>query len=737
MKGINPFERHVEKFVFALFALFVMGVLLLQTGLLGGSRTVKVGSTDFPLDGALAGVKDLALQRQSRLQSDQVASGVPESLPDPVEVFESAKSGDSAPLATLATLGAAALRSESTGSQAPGFELPKGGDARFAELALPKPAAPLTIIFEGTIDPIAVAEIGAPLAAHLPPQQPFDARIVSVESAFDAAALRKSIEAPDAEGVVALPDSFWHGRVELIDVEWTRQQRGSDGQWGDEQILESPPGTQSLRAVATKADFQPGDFKELLDRERTLREDLRHPEFYPTITGRSWTWPSLVRKEIELKEAPEIIALKRELADTRRRLEESRRALERLLNKSPAKKDRDDRGGTPPGKGPPPGGGGGPGGSADASPARDPFEGFPEDLDRIDWPEIPARWLAQGLGGGGGGGRDGDKPEGPSTDEKRKEREALAKKRLEDQIAQLEKREHEILDELAKKGVADKGDLIQTRFAEPHASLASPESEKITLWTHDLSVRPGGAYRYKARVRVTNPYYGQADRLQKDQQRLAEDPFLVSDASEWSEPVAVEPDTVYFVTSASEPGGPLASASRAGAEIYHFFYGYWRKTTVSMTPGDVLAGAVELPAEWTTFTLERDAGQKWIVKDRPAVEKKKPLNTGIFLLDTAAAIGGKSVVQAYFRDPSGDVIVRKPTEEPADTARRARLQTSSVLASSAIVREPGTVETPKPSGEGQQPPDDRDGDAPPIGGGPPKKSPPPPGSPPGPRRERN
>lgn len=750
MKGINPFERHVEKFVFGAFALFVLGVLVMQTGLVGGSRTIKVGSAELPIDGALVGVKEIALQRQTRLQSDQIAQGVPASLPDPTEVFEASKSAAAAPIA-LASLGSSALRAETTGAQPAGLELPKNGDARFAAIKLPTPATPLTNIFEGTIDPITVAELGAPLASLLPPHQPFDARVISVETTFDASALRKSIEEPEGEGFVALPTSIWHGRVEIVDVEWVRQQQNAEGAWGDEAVLGSLPGRASLRPTATKEDFQPADYKDLLDQERALRQEIRRPEFYPSITGRSWIWPSQVRKEIEMKEAPEIVGLKRELAEVRRQLENSRRALDRLNNKGAPKKEKDGKddrgGGAPPNKPPtkgPPGGGGGGGGGGDRGPSAegrapsDPLSGFPEEFDHVQWPEIPTHWLAQGLGGGGGGGGDNDKPQGPSTEEKRKEREAQAKKRLEDEIAKLEKREREILDELAQKGVADKGDLIQTQFAEPVASLASTELEKATLWTHDLTAKPGGTYRYKARVRVTNPYYGQADGLHKDQQALANDPILVSEASDWSEPARIEPDTVYFVTSASEPGGPLASSSRAGAEIYHFFYGYWRKLAVPMTPGDALAGTIDLPADWTTFELERDAGQRWTIKERPPIEKKMPLSTGIFLLDTAAAIGGKGgVVQAYLRDASGAVTVRRPTDEGSDADRRQHLQSSASLASSALVREPGSIESPSLPGGGTQPPPGKDDELPPIGGGSSKPGKEPSGSPPGPKRERN
>lgn len=719
VKGINPVERHVEKLVLAVFALFVLAVLLMQTGLVGGGRTVKVGAADLPLDGALAAVKDVALQRQSRLQSDQVAPGIPPSLPDPAGVFDAALAASTRTPSPLTSLGQSALRLGTDNPDLGLANLPKGGDVRYAELVVPKPMSLIATAFEGTIDPIEVAEIGAPLASLLPPAQPFDARVPCVEATFDAESLRKSIESPIGVGVSALPPAFWQGKVELVDVEWTRSELASGGQWTEETIIATLPGRTTPRDIIAKPDFKPSDFRETLERERVERLNIRRPQFYTTISGSPWVWPSAVKKEAEVLGGEDVARLKRELASVRVEIADLRERLARLGQ--PPRKPGDNPPAPPKGPGGGGGGGGDRGPSADATRRSNPLEAPTNP--NYQWPEFQKHWYAQ-IGGGGGGGP--PEKSGDTTEQRRREREAQAKKAIEDKIDRLVKREQELLAELEAKGVGAQAAIVPTFFDEPLGSLASGEMKQITLWTHDLTAKPGATYRYRARVSVTNPFYGQTDWLRDDQKNLANAPIIKGEVSDWSEPVSVAPSVVYFITSASEAGGPLAATARAAAELYEFFYGYWRRTTVSMTPGDSLAGSLELP-ELQTFELERLAGvaAKFAVKDRPALDRTRSVSTGIFLLDTASVVSGPAgTAQAFLRHAEGSVLARRPASDGPDALERVHYQASANAAATAIVREPGLGTPAAPPGgqgpRGPQAPGNNPGAPPPP---PPKQNP--------------
>lgn len=684
-KGINPFERHVEKAVLAIFAVFVLVVLLMQTGLLGGSRTVNVGGEARPLDRALEGVREQALRRQTRLQSDQVAAGIPASLPDPVEVFDRAMSTSGGPVATLTTLGSQALRLGDEGQSAVVTGLVQSGDSRFAPIRVPVPEKPISAIYEGAIDPIEVASIGASLASLLPPEQPYDARVVSIESAFDAESLRRMIEAPTEAGMLPIPAAMWQGKVELVEIEWIRQQVGPDGQWGGDVVLPALPGRPSLRTLLAKGDFQPGDFKELLDRERVERPWIRRPAFYKTIAGRPWIWPSQAVKEGESHGGDDIASKRRELAAVRQTIEETRRRLERSTT-PPTRPP-----GNPP---PPPPGGGGRGPNADATPGAN--RSWSD-----EWPTIPPHWLAQ-TPGGGRGGRPPENPQNPQSEQIRK--------RLEEQLAKLTQREQELVAELAKLGVGEGAAPLPATFDEPLGSLSSTEMKRITLWSHDLTAVPGVTYRYRAVVKVTNPLYNQSDSLHAEQRSLADAPVLISEPSQWSDPVTISPRVVYFITSATEAGGVLGASARAAAEVYEFFYGFWRKATVSMTPGDSLVGTYELP-ELVTFLVERDEGAagRFIVRDRIPVDRRRTAATDAFLLDTASVVSGAAgTAQAYLREAAGRLVVRRPAGgDSPEAKRRAAFAASAGLAGTAVLQEPGGGPPGPPPGlpPGGSPPD--------------------------------
>jgi len=131
--------------------------------------------------------------------------------------------------------------------------------------------------------------------------------------------------------------------------------------------------------------------------------------------------------------------------------------------------------------------------------------------------------------------------------------------------------------------------------------------ESVDAWTHDLDVVPGAEYRYRLRLGVNNPLFGRAQLLGTEDPELllaAERPIAFSPWSEWTEPIEVDRRSYYFVTAATDRGQlGLASAS-ATVELYQMFYGYYRRATEAVEPGDPLQARFRLPEGLYVFDTD-------------------------------------------------------------------------------------------------------------------------------------
>ncbi len=314
IKGVTIIERHVEKGVLLFFGLFFVAVLAMQLGLLGGARSVKVGGRDVPLDQADAALRSMAEVKRAALESTAVVAGVPDTdaIPSARDQFLAALQSKGSPR-TLASLGTPAfLGSSSAGGEIQAIE---AATAPFALFEPPAPDRPVAAPFGAAIDPLTVAEIGPELAKLLPPAQPFDLRFVSVQSGFDAAKLREILGAPAPEGSRAIPEALWKSLVEILDVQWFRQERLADGSWSEESPLALMPGAPDTRAPLVAPDLGPSSLRGIVEQERTAREFIRRPPFYPTVSGDPWELPA------------KALGIESENADKQRQLEAALRVL--------------------------------------------------------------------------------------------------------------------------------------------------------------------------------------------------------------------------------------------------------------------------------------------------------------------------------------------------------------------------------------------------------------------------
>lgn len=278
----------------------------------------------------------------------------------------------------------------------------------------------------------------------------------------------------------------------------------------------------------------------------------------------------------------------------------------------------------------------------------------------------------------------------------------------------LEKKIKDLEEQLKDLGV-DLDDAPSTSRARSSGSDIKSvlEEESVDLWLHDLGVEPGVTYRYRTRVVVNNPLFRKSSELDPDdadQQALTKDPFASGDWSDWSEQVVVGAQEYFFVTSAEASGGIAGSGAKATIELYKMFYGHYRRSTLSVSPGDALATTVRMSGDLLHF----DSGVIDVQDAAKAVEalagddsgdlpdgiselsSRMTIHLGAYLLDVYTGQGSMqsslgqqlTPMQVVLRDMDGDVIVRSDLGDEASSAYALASESASE-ASKTELRVPG------------------------------------------------
>ena len=154
--------------------------------------------------------------------------------------------------------------------------------------------------------------------------------------------------------------------------------------------------------------------------------------------------------------------------------------------------------------------------------------------------------------------------------------------------------------------------------AEPGESLANilgamgyGGKTKIDLYTHDLRVSPGKAYRYRVRVRVLNPLFSKLT-LNKDQRKGIGKKFLMSSNwSDWSKSVEIKGLKSFHFAKAAGALQPVE------VTVMRFTLGQDLKETFKIRPGDAIGSKVV----------------KTLIIDGKNVDVNIDFNTGATLID--------------------------------------------------------------------------------------------------------
>lgn len=529
---INPIEQHFEKVILAGVSVVLLGVVSMQ--FLTQPNAVKVGNSAEAV--APHRVFD-SIERDAEALLAQMRNPEPDlpAVPDQdvLRRFEQVRTLSLAGEMKLGNFGRAV---EVEGPEG-GLDPTELAATTYAMPALPVPAAIAAATHRGTIDPFE-AIANEELLAYLPAEQPFDALAVSVEGMVDSSALMESLQNdPDGdEGPVRpLPLSWWRGNLDMLGVEVEREERGPDGSWAGQKVIAGMPGGVSVLDEVRAPGLTPADLTQIAQSSRQYLREIAQPAFPRTIAGPEWIRPSEQEADLGLSDTElEIRRRMKELERNDRRIEATKKSLEEA--------------------------GGGGGGVGNEQTGRG----------------------GRGEGGGGGGG---------ATDTTQRRRETLQR-----QLEQFQKTRERIVEQLADLGVLVAEDAQPEQASnEPEPPLPGIlEAAEMPVWVHDFSAAPGKTYRYRMRVVLNNPLFGRGDYLSEGQQASAESATIEGAWSPWSSPIEVETDRHFFVVSASEDD-QLGSGPRAAVEVYEFYYGYWRKGSTTLTPGDSIHASTKLP----------------------------------------------------------------------------------------------------------------------------------------------
>ncbi|MEI7657169.1 MAG: hypothetical protein WCK33_03800 [Phycisphaerae bacterium] len=550
LKGIKPVEQHLEKIVIGVVGAAGLGLVGVQ---FFTPSTVEVGKSQVSVADAFRPAVEASERAKAAMDNAE-----PRLPGEPV-------SGGKSALALGLAAGSAVKTSSTALGVAPNFG--KAASERAvarASYALPQVSSPQSIVghsIRSTVSPL--ERIATPeLASLLPAAQPFDKAAITLESVFDGTSLRHQLETDpdgDAGPLASIPMGWWKdanaaspGMVQVIGVQVERETlRLADGTTPASPVITTVgviPGRVDGLKTWNESVKSLGDVPPMIDEYRRLEEEILRPAYLSTIAGPAW------------KPASELASSSsdggtdgkaRRVSDSRRRLaelDERIAEIEQRIADAPKTDGRRDEG--RPGEGGRSGGGGGGGGG--------------------------------GKGGGGGGGNIA--PTSP-----RKEEPQANKAALERQLAARTEERKRVV-----KTLEELGEQVEVATTSVRGAAAKPllEDQSVRLFAHDLTVEPGAQYRYRMRVVVNNPLFGR--NLQESQRTLADRSLIEGQWSGWSSPVDVDPNEFFFVTSA-EPRSEINRSPKAAAEMYVFYYGYYRVASVSLEPGDMLAGTARLP----------------------------------------------------------------------------------------------------------------------------------------------
>ena len=211
-----------------------------------------------------------------------------------------------------------------------------------------------------------------------------------------------------------------------------------------------------------------------------------------------------------------------------------------------------------------------------------------------------------GFGMGGGGSVKKGAPTGADTQASKDTRISLTKKR--DQ----KKKE---FDKLKSEFEAQFPESIQDskNLAKQDPKLQLVDLSVVNVWAHDLEAVAGNTYRYRATVKIYNPFFTRENLLVAAQTKLSKGLVLSSATSEWGNEVTLPSATSFFFTRGSAREG--IGGRRISIALFRNSSGVQNLSSEDLKLGDPVGSvvgtkdeAIDFSTNWYLADIFDDAG---------------------------------------------------------------------------------------------------------------------------------
>lgn len=553
MKSTPIWEQHIEKAVFGVLLLLLLAVLVMQ--FIGSPNNVDVrvsGTSKTLAPGELNGA---LITSAELIQNRQRDSAPPMAEPPTIETIRLI----SPEVETMISGELMADGSIPRGAPVLASSLLTSGSSSSEPFYQPVPPSLAMMSVQAFLD-----EVTSEVASEY---QELDRKLESGSNeitwltpvaTIDMSSSRSEFEQAPT-GLVAAPPHWRNNMFMIVDVQFERQELGTDGAWGQASVLAPFFATQASRRAELieyaqsvsrmtedDMDATQDDVRSMLIdtySKPRLQRELLQPYFVDTKFGAATQF--LTDPTGGAGDARDVMIIEREIKIIKKqqRVDKLTAELEALGGPLAEEENpgRDDDGGGRGGRG---GNGGG------------------------------------GKGGGlGGGGKtvDGNKD---SAQDERTKRQRRSRTRqlddLDDEIARM-------LEELAK--VAPDSKLLSTgdnQKVEEAIDLLT--DDVVVTWTHDINVESGKTYRYRANASFYSPFFARGFQLDAEQEALGMRPTLETVTGDWGEAVSVNSGTEFYFTAARPGSDPMMS--EAVVEVFSQQGGRYWSETYTVRPGD-------------------------------------------------------------------------------------------------------------------------------------------------------
>ena len=656
IKNVGFVEKHIEKLVLGAAGLFLLVVVWIyvvdspySVTVTIGSQAQDLGSTEIESE-----VKKEVETLRKRLEDTTPSSDLATlRVPDYTTEIKSKMDLPPVPVASYS----APLSWPGLETSVAGTGVTEGAAVHYV---LPQPPAPEGIKIRSDFGVLASDVTGLTarqkmfVAKAVGDNPTHDVRYVSVSATFDMSTWHKMLRQGQDPPI---PEAWWRSYLLVTSVVLERQARDPlTGQWGSVEVVESLPG--QLSVVQVDADVSSEAVVVLTNLLRARQTRVLRPDIPLMTNDRLAVPPDFDLEKLSERQRQLVAEVAAQIREAEKQLE--RQTVSIANEVEDAQDILSPSGSGTPGAGevnygPGPGGPVGTGNPGGSGPVQGPGA--------MPGPSSPAPAFP------GGGGEQ-------SLDELQRRLKLLLEGK---DIAAIS--QGTVSAQTPAAGSASAGPIQMGRKSAAVAPVKSgivtvtQDTSKVRLLVHDFTVTPGQEYRYRVRVGVYNPLFRRRQVEEQQQKENLTKFSLLSDPSEWSSVVTVDPERRFFLVGAS----PEQRTTRW--EVWRIFRGRWVYREFIARPGDLIGTTVLLSVNNENIEV--------------------PLGTGtavVDLEDTETTMGRTTKVMGL--NLSNNTLFERLAGDDRDNTDRIRMRKTLETSEPASPRQEGAPPVNTPAGPG-------------------------------------